>query len=412
MGPAPAVIALLLAASPDAPRDVTRPLELPAAGPAVVVLDRDVYEHARADLADLRVVDDQGREAPFLLVRVEDDRVAVRRPAMRDVSFVRGQKAMATLDFGGPTLKSHLGLSLSGDNFRRRVTVEGRGLRDPEWATLVDQAYVFAVPGPPPARYETVPLPENNFPLLRVTVFNGPDDPPVVGIADAWIGVEGRRRPREIALPARVMRAEDAKAQETVLTLDLGARNQPFRGVVFDVGDARFWRGVAVEARVDPPAGAVGAPLAWRFLHEGAVYRFEEQGEVRESRRVDVAGRERVLRVRIRNRDDAPLTGLGAVVVAPVERLAFEAAPGRSYSLRYGDHRRTAPAYDLARTAGDPALYAARAKEAGLGPPALVPPTYGIREWTDRHPAILWGGLVAVVLALGALTRQALRATA
>jgi uncharacterized protein DUF3999 len=403
--------AALVAAAPSPSAEIARQIEHPAPGPSVVVLDRDVYENARADLADLRLVDDEGHETPYLLAHAGERPAPSLRPAMRDASFVRGRKAMVTLDFGAPTLKSHLTLALSGDNFRRRVTVEGRGRRDPEWATIVDQAWVFAVPAPAVARYETIALPENNHQFLRVTVMHGPDDPDRVQIFDAWAGIEDRRRPREVVVPARLTMAEDAQARETILTLDLGARYQPFRGIVLDVAAPRFWRGVGVEARVDPPPGQAGPPLAWTFLREGVVYRAEADGDVRESRRVEVGGRHRVLRVRIRNRDDAPLPIAGAVVMAPVERIVFEAAPGRRYRLTYGDPPRHAPSYDLARTVGDPDLFAARAREATLGPPVRTLAEAAAAPWTDRNPALLWAGLVAVVLALGALTRQALRST-
>ena len=409
MTPRAWAVCAVLAASPAAAAEVGRDIAPDAPGPAVVVLDRDVYENARADLGDLRVFDDQGRETPYLLAHAGERPGPSTRPAMRDASFVRGRKAMVTLDFGAPTLKSSLTLALTGDNFRRRVTVEGRGRRDPEWATIVDQAYVFAVPGPAAARYETIALPENNHQLLRVTVFHGPDDPDRIHITDAWAGVEERRRPRETEIEARLTRAEDTRTRETVLTLDLGARHQPFRGIVLDVEDQRFWRGVGVEARLDPPPGQAGAPLAWTFLSEGVIYRAEEDGDVRESRRVEVAGRHRVVRVRIRNRDDAALRIARVAVMAPVERIAFEAAPGRRYRLTYGDHRRQPPAYDLARTVGDPALFAGRGRAAELGAAVQAPVEAVVPPWTDRNPALLWAGLVAVVLALGALTRQALR---
>lgn len=402
--------AALILARPAGAAEVTREVGAPGPGPSVIVLDRDVYENARADLGDLRISDDNGRETPYLLARADERPAPAAHPALRDASFVRGQRAMVTLDFGAPTLKSQLTLALSGDNFRRRVTIEGRAKRDPDWVTIVDQAYVFAVPPPAAARYETIPLPENNHQFLRVTVFHGPDDPERIQITDAWAGVEGRRRPREVAIPARFTRAEDAQGHETILTFDLGARHQPFRGVVIDVADARFWRGVGVEARVDPPPGQAGPPLAWTFLCEGAIYRAESDGEVCESRRVDVAGRQRVVRVRVRNRDDAPLQITGATVMAPVERLAFEAAAGRRYRLTYGDERRLAPTYDLARTVGDGALLAARARDCTLGPAVVTPAATAVPPWTERHPALLWAGLVAIVLALGALTRQALRA--
>jgi hypothetical protein len=388
----------------------TRPVEPAAPGPAVFVLDRDVYENARADLGDLRVLDDTGRETPYLLALADERPATSVHPAIRDASFVRGVRAMVTLDFGAPTPKSELVLSLSGDNFRRRVTVEGRARHETEWVTIVDSAYVFAVPPPAGARYETVPLPENDHELLRVTVFHGPDDPDRIQIRGVEAKVQGRPRPREVALPASFTRAENAETRETILTFDLGARHQPFRGIVVDAEDSRFWRGAAVEARVDPPPGQASPTLAWTFLGEGVLYAAEiSGGAVRESRRVDVAGRHRVLRLRIRNRDDAPLRIARATVLAPVERLVFEAAPGRRYRLAYGDPRRSAPAYDLARTVGDADLFAARAREATLGAAVAVAPTEVARPWTDRHPGLLWGGLVAVIAALAALTRQALR---
>src|SRR6185503_2933817 len=173
-------------------------------------------------------VDDTGRETPYLIERVEDEtKGELRRPLQSDRTFVRRDHAMVTLDFGAPTLKDHLVLSLSGDNFRRRVKVEGRHHREPDWETLTDTAYVFAVPGASPTRYETVPLPENNHRFLRVTVFHGDDDPERIEIVDAWVKPETRRRPRETVLAARVARVEQPTERETRFQVDLGARHQP-----------------------------------------------------------------------------------------------------------------------------------------------------------------------------------------
>jgi hypothetical protein len=404
----------LVAAVAAAAATVERAIVAPGPGRVVVALDGPVYEGARADLGDLRILDASGGEVPYLVERVQDEAaLPTQRPRIGNRSFQPGQEAQATLDFGVPTLKSQLTLSLSGENFRRRVKVEGRARSDPRWVTLTDSAYVFAVPGPSAARYETVALPENNFPLLRVTVYHGPDDPGTIEILDASTRPAERRRPREVALAPRLVRNEDAPAHETILTLDLGARHQPLRGLRVDVSDRVFFRGVIVEARVDPPPmheGAAGLPLAWRYLGECAIYRYEEGGEIREGLRVDVSGRERVLRLRIRNRDDRPLAIRGVTAFVPVERLAFEARPGGQYRLRYGDPRLSAPTYDLARTAGDPALFAARAQPAALlGPRALPVAPPPPPPWTERNPVLLWGGLVAVVSALGAVTWRALR---
>ena len=285
------VLVLAAVSVPTAGAAVERVIAVPAPGRVVITLDRDVYERARTDLGDLRVRDGNGREVPYLLERVAEPPVRpTRQPAIGNRTFTRGQQVQATLDFGAPTLKSEVTLSLSGDNFRRRVKVEGRARHETQWATLTDSAYVFAVPGPRPARYETVPLPENNFPLLRVTVFNGPDDPDRIEILDASTCPAERRRPREVTLSPRMTQSEDAPGHETLVTLDLGARGQPFRAIRLDVADESFFRGVAVEARIDPPPaadGQAGQPLAWNYLGEAAIYRYEELGVRRESLRLD-----------------------------------------------------------------------------------------------------------------------------
>jgi len=134
------------------------------------------------------------------------------------------------------------------------------------------------------------------------------------------------------------------------------------------------------------------------------IYRLEQAGELRESLRVEVAGRARVVRLRLRNRDDRPLRVTNVSVVVPVERLLFEAADD-DYTLTYGAPKLMAPTYDLARTLDDePATSVAT-----LGPPVRRDVVADVLPWTERHPVLLWAGLLMVVAALGAVTWRALR---
>jgi len=402
-----ALAALALGAAPRSPL-YEREIRPSAPGRTFVVLDRDVYEGAEVDLRDLRVIDDQGQTVPYRLDRGEPGRTGSFRPQQKNRAFVRGQTETVTLDFGGPVGKRRLALRLSGDNFRRRIAVEG-SQDGGRWVTLVDGSYVFAVPPPEAARYETVELPPNDFPLLRLTVFHGPDDPEHVDILDVSLGEEAGRAP-EVTMPITPLRMEDEKRHETLLTFDLGARYQPFQALVLDVGDNHFFRGVEVEARRESLATKTEpSSLYWISLGESAVYRYDEGGKVRERLRVDVRGRERALRLRIRNRDDRPLELRGVLALAPVERLLFEAAPNRGYRLTYGTPDRGAPEYDLARTVTDLAEWAANATPASLDPPPPLPPPPDRRPWSEKHPALLWVALLAVVVILGLLTWGALR---
>ena len=214
---AAALLIGVTAPAADPPRGAfERTVAVARPGRVVITLDRDVYERARRDLGDLRVFDDGQRQVPYL---IEAAREAVeagpRRPHVLNRSFVREKSSSLTLDFGAPVLKSELALSLSGDNFRRRVAVEGRNKHEAAWETLTDGAYVFAVPPPWAARYETVPLPENNFQFLRVTVFDGPDDTEPVDIREAWARPAGEApSARAGGRPAAARRPGRARARD------------------------------------------------------------------------------------------------------------------------------------------------------------------------------------------------------
>ena len=403
----------LLGASPP-PAIFERGIDLRRPGKVVLALDREVYERARPDLGDLRVVDETGAAAPYLLDRVgSDPEPTFREPLAINRVFVRGRSASVTLDLREPMLKSELVLALPGDNFRRRVKVEGRNKHERQWTTITDGAYVFAVPEPAAARYETVQLPQNNQQFLKITVFNGPDDPPRLEIRDAWVRPQERRKPREFPLEPRLTRADDAAERESRLVLDLGARYQPFRAVLLDVGDPDFFRGATVEQRREPALDADGQsvlPVSWApVLEQASLYRYQEEGETRECLRLEATGRARVLRVRIRNRDDRPLDVRGVTVMVPQERLVFEAVSPHRYHLTYGDATLEPPVYDVERTVGDAALWIAQASEGRWEWPVVRVREGPRPPWTERHPALLWAGLVAVVGLLAGVTWRALQ---
>jgi hypothetical protein len=402
-----------IAATAEIGPGVERNISAPGPGKVVLTLDQDVYESARSDLGDLRVIDEQGTETPYLLERVGEAAVKDLRPHLTiRRTFVKGQGAEATLDFGGPILKSEVQLSLSGDDFRRRVVIEGRNRHEP-WVTLVDGAYVFAISGHDAARYETLRVPENNYRFLKVRVMDGPQDPDRIEILDVRIRRQAGRRPKEVGLVPQLTIAEDVNARETLLTLDLGARYQPFRGVALDLADPEFFRGARLEAEWEapgaPPRDRLAPPLAYSHLAEGIFYRYPEGEGARESLRLDAVGRARLLRLRILNRDQRPLSIRGASVWAPVERLVFEAAPGHAYRLTYGYPALGPPSYQVARTVGDPAIWMALASQGRLEVPVRVTPAPAQGPWTQRVPSWVWAGLLAVLALVGALIWRAMK---
>jgi len=408
-------LALLVAAPPAGGQDVgptsppafERTVSIPAPGLTAVTLDRHVYEGARRDLGDLRVLDDRGSAVAYVLDRGLGEKRPETRPVMRNRGFTADGSATVVLDFGKRLGKDRLVLGLTGDNFRRRVTVEGSDDGE-SWTTLTDDAWVFAVPGPEPARYEGVRLPENDFPLLRVSVRPGARERVRIWVLEAWVPAGKARGRREETLSPGWSRAPQAREGETWLTLDLGARHQPFESVILEVQDERFFREVRTEVRRDLAVSDPDRPAPaerWDPLGQGVVYRIEDGGTLRERLGIDARGRARALRVRILNGDDRPLVITGVRVRVPVERLVFDAEPGVEYRLTYGAPDLGPPAYDLARTLGeDPETSAAE-----LGPPVRGAVEADVLPWSERHPRLLWIGLLVVVAALGLVTWRALR---
>lgn len=394
----PGLVALLALAGSDGPA-FERPIAISGPGRVVVDLDRDVYAGARADLGDIRVVDDTGRSAPFVIDRDAPTPPAPLHPVVLNRGFVAGRSATATLDFGRKVRKSALRVRLPGENFRRRVEVEGSddGRR---FATLLDDAWLFAIPGA--ARYEAVALPDGDHRFLRLTVHHGPDDPRRIEIED--VTAEGGRAPApagvRLAVPMRAIRRE--RERDTLVVLDLPSPRHPFRAVELDVATPSFLRSVVVEAQ--------RVPLDWVAIGDGVVYRYESGGRRYEQTRLEISGRERRIRLRVRDLDDAPLEVRGASVVVPRERVLFQAQPGRVYRLAYGSEKTPAPSFDLQRTMGSREAWAAHAQEGQLGQPQRTSgaPASAL-PWTERHPALLWTGLVVVALLLGAVTWRALR---
>lgn len=218
----------------------------------------------------------------------------------------------------------------------------------------------------------------------------------------------GREGARVETMSPRWSRAFVDDPRETWLTVELGARHQPFVGFVLEVENDRFRRPVRVEAREEPVmqrSEAVAPRDRWRPLGDGVVFRVEERGDRVERLHLDVVGRARVVRLYIEDGDDRPLRVAGVTVLVPVERLVFQGNDRAEYVLTYGAAGLQAPRYDLAQTLGKDE----EAHPVSLGPPVRQDVEADVLPWTERHPALLWVGLVLVVAALGVLTLQALR---
>ena len=104
-----------------------------------IALPAQVLSGARQDLADLRLIDAQDREVPFVVrtLRTISESQALNAELFNQ-GVVEGKQTEVRLDLGeAPTTHSQVEISTAGREFRRAVTVEGSD-DGQTWTKLAD----------------------------------------------------------------------------------------------------------------------------------------------------------------------------------------------------------------------------------------------------------------------------------
>jgi hypothetical protein len=398
---------LAVAAAPPAPpvTIVRKPIRLPALQqPAYVeaVLDADVYRDAAPGLGDLRLRDGSGAEVAYVLRRHERPATrAEREVPLTDLQRTERGEVRFVLDLGPrPGLHNRVRIRIDGslENFRVPVAIETSEDRQ-AWHLVRLAGYIYAVEGETRARDTAVRYPPSTARYLRVSILS--PAPPLFPVTGATVIAETPADRSEEAVPAELVEhREDGVRKATALLLDLGGR-RPVDRLELDVADRTFHRVVVVEGSADR--------LAWHPVATGAVSAVETARARERHTALSFAEQPaRWLRLVIQNGDDRPLRVSGVRLFAVRRGVVFQAVPGQTYTLDYGDPSRPPPRYDLARTF--PYVEAETIPVAALGPPvrvALPPPR--ARSWTEGRPLLVWGAMGIVAVALAGLLVQMFR---
>ncbi|HET6426924.1 MAG TPA: DUF3999 family protein [Phycisphaerae bacterium] len=418
------------AAEPDltqwqyvAPVQVSKPAEK---GVVEFALTPAVFDRARADLGDLRLLAADGDVVPYV-VRVdrgEPGKPVSYTPArLFNAVFTPGVSSTVTVDFGSPASRTGVEVNTPGSDFRRRVKVEA-GEDGLSWQVLRESAWLFRV-GRWGGRFEQswVELPDNDFRYLRITVFNAPDDPeqvPVVSVSARYA-----KDTPPAAIPVEVKStavSEDPKLKATEIEADLGWEKLPLYDMELSIAGANFLRRVEVlgrnrktrtvtEAVEDAPPRTREEPEPWIPVTAGSIHRFpgDGSGALAENLRLALGGKYRYLLVRIYNEDNPPLAFKGLSVRRLPVYVAFPPVTSGPTELYLGRQDAAEPSYDLPHFIDR--LRAEGVTAATLG--EVVPnPRFAHRiklaPWSERHRWLLWAALIAVGVVLAALLwRQA-----
>lgn len=379
-----AYLAAVLAAVAPGTVDETRfrferQLAAPPAASVAFEADGPLLHHARPDLADLRVVDADGRQVPWRLREQHgDDRLVAATVLNRGT---QEGAAVALLDFGRPrVVRDRIQLDVPLAPFVGRAELFGSD--DRETFTRLSSTAIYDVRGATRAVSAVVVFPPSDFRYYRVRA-TGVDE--IRGATAVGSPPTGRL----VVRPARVDVRQEAT--RTIVRAELPYRNIPVHELRFQTTTPAFDRPLEVEGSMDGES--------WFPAGGGRLYRFG--GERLTS--VPLHSRYRHLRISIENADDEPLRDLRVRLLG--FRRLVELAPGHRppYRVLYGSDA-AGPDYDFMSfpAESEPRLVA-------LGPerpnPVWERPA-DTRSFAERHSWVVDAALAAaaaVVLAAGLL---------
>lgn len=378
----------VLLATPSQPRLVS------------VVVPLDVFARAKPFLHDLRVIDDQGREVPYVLfARHGYTRRETRSTRLLENSFSPGRFSQVVLDLAEkPPFHNSVIITTPEPDFIAwvEVAVSDAPSQPLQWRILRDRAPIYRFQKQSLEGVQSISYSETNARYIRLRFLDGSKPFPVAHAQAAFdVSEQSERAPLPIVLAPAASSAPDRSSWRA----DLGTPNVPIAEVRFEVAQPEFNRSVLIEASPDGES--------WSQQAAGKIFRFRQKDILEESLTVGFAEvhEERFWRVAVVNGNDPPLAAAQPALFTTPRHVVFRQELGRAYRLLYGQSEAPAPSYELSRMTARKALE--DALPGSLGDEEVNSAYADPRPWTEQHPLVLWLALaVAVVL----LAYSALRA--
>ena len=374
---------------------------------AEFTVDPAIFRSAQDDLADLRVVDGAGKEAPFNLLEdrggtTEEGYKAAYKAALLNKSVVAGKYTSFVLDLGKPgKINNRVEIETPSANFMRRVEIEG-GWDGLHWATLKADGYIFDFSREYYAESTAVSYPDSTYRYIRVKIWDLEEKPLAIeGATVYWRKIEPAK---EVLLLEGGSITQNRRERSTDILMDLGA-TMPSSRAVINSPDTNFDREVEI-------AGS-DTGREWNYLGYEYILKYNLPGvKVKESSIDYSEASYRYIRLRVRNFDDEPIRISKAQLYQIRRRVVFPYDPNVHYRLYYGNIEAQQPVYDFQRTY----KYVASQPRAGLQlGPRIENPDFtaliGTKPWLQANPWVIWVVLGIAVILLGLLALRLIRET-
>ena len=362
-----------------------------------LVVDAAIWNHARRDLADLRLYDGAS-QVPYQQTS-EWAATSAQEVEAKILNLAqRGDHTEFDLDVAPVTEYNRIRLTINRKDFLATASVAGRAeLAEGSSSPWPTPSTLFDFSHENLGSNSTITLPTWSFRFLHVRLSAGILPKEVQRATVAYL-----HENKAFWTEAGACRLSREQKRSTVVTCEVPPA-MPIDCIQFDVPAARvnFRRSVSVANEKGIPM-AVGSISRLRMNRAGTT-------AVSEDLTLNVFGEHTGrLTITIDNGDDPPIPFDRIHPQSLERRLYFEPQGRANLKLYYGDADLTAPVYDYAKFfRGDP-----NATLAQLAPETLNAAHTGRpddRPWSERHKGVLWAAMLLAVAVLAVLAVRGLQ---
>jgi Protein of unknown function (DUF3999) len=369
------------------------------------VVDEEIWNWARPDLADLRIYDGDSQVQYALSEQRGGTSSQEAAAKILNLGSVGGNTEfdldVLDLNPGQVVEYDRIRLNLDAKDFVVTASVAGSNELGSKTATQLPPGTVYDFSREELGSNAVIKLPPSSFHYLHLKLSAGIAPAQVKGASvynlqemkAVWTGVGSCSAPSQVS-------------RTTVISCDSPQR-VPVDRVRFavDSRQVNFRRAVTVSDGSDHHYGADGEVTRVRMNRGGTVVVSEEMD-------VPIGGHASgQLKITVDDGDNPPLLISGVQLLSVERRVYFDPQGKFLLRLYYGDNKLAYPVYDYARFFKADA----EAARAELGPDGHNP-AYSARPddrpWSERHKAVMWLAMLLVVIVLAGLALRGLKSKA
>jgi hypothetical protein len=364
-----------------------------------IVIDEDIWNHTRKDLADIRLYDPHGTQVPYFINEQRGGIFSEEQPAkILNLGAIKGHTEF-DVAAGEIAEYDRIRLQLNAKDFVTTASVEGTNVAGQSRGARLGSFSLYDFSRENLGSNSVLKLPPASFRYLHVRLSSGVLPAQVKGAT-----IYNVQEKQSAWTDVGVCHPSEQKEHTTILTCDVPAK-VPLERMLFRVSphQINFRRSVSV---TDEHGGQVASGEITRIrMNRGGTMVTSEELAVKV-----IPGQDSDrLTVTIDNGDDPGLT-FDSVQPQSIERRLYFEPPGEAVlNLYYGDQRLAAPVYDYAKFfKADPRAAKARLSTGVHNPAYSGRPDD--RPWSERHRALLWTAMLLAVAVLAGLAIRSLKA--